>query len=573
MGGSSDLLAPSPTEQTGPHSQSIQVASLASFTDSGSSFHTPVTPLSSSETKQPSTRGHNRVSNLGPRPLHPIPPPHEPLADPSMGRYLDEQHAMFRHENGSSRHSSGRSLLERARQEHRQASGSSQESSRGSGHGPSSGTSRSQRSQARPPRPQRDLQLVHLQHAPPYESPHATRAASSQPFDVSDAGLGKPLRHSDPEGAMSAPSKRLRRGHSRPTLQPHAQQPLPGSFPGATQDQPQELDRTSPIEATFGSSPWISEPYTTEYTATSRAEVAEGSDRGHPGELNLRMMPPSGWELAVGDLPSASPQSHTMNPLFERTSPHSFLSSSPAVLQGPEEPLHPLTQHPRQALPDSESIHGRLQADAADAANSANAAGFRASRDTAQGRPHVPATSSVPRGPSKRSTAPLPEAILDSVSDFDQDEGLDIEAGPPRSETQSPDASRPESSSRGGPSPRDEASLRSPGWRAVTEDSPPASRESSVTWARQGVAGYVASLVGTWERLIASAPSIRRSPGAIPTTIITIGTITIAIVITSLPATGMAIPVYAFVYARMVIHTMVKLERGDEHEADPKAVA
>ena len=412
---------------------------------------------------------------------------------------------MFRHENGSSRHSSGRSLLARARQEHRQASSSSQDSSRRSAHRLDSGTSRSRRSQPRPHRHPEDLQLVHLQQAPPLVSSHGAYTASSHAHDVGDGGPGKPLRHSDSEGAMSSPSKRLRRGQSRPTLQPPAQQAQPRSSAGASQDQPLELNRASPTEATFGSSPWISKSYTAEYNIPSRGGVAEGSDRGQPGELDLGRTQPSNWELAVGDLPPATPGSHMMNPLFERTSTHSFLSSSPAVLQGPEEPLHPLTQHPRQALPDSDSMHGRAQVDAASSAN--------ASRDAASAGPRVPAISSVTRSTSKRPVAPLPEAILDSVSDFDSDEELDIEAGPPRSETQSPDASRPVSSGRGGPSPRDEVSLRSPGWRAVTEDSPPASRESSVTWARQGVAGYVASLVGTWERLIASAPSIRRSPG------------------------------------------------------------
>ncbi len=53
------------------------------------------------------------------------------------------------------------------------------------------------------------------------------------------------------------------------------------------------------------------------------------------------------------------------------------------------------------------------------------------------------------------------------------------------------------------------------GWAALWEDSPPASRENSSIWQRQGASGYVAGLVGTWERLITKPLSFRRRAGEI----------------------------------------------------------
>ena len=53
------------------------------------------------------------------------------------------------------------------------------------------------------------------------------------------------------------------------------------------------------------------------------------------------------------------------------------------------------------------------------------------------------------------------------------------------------------------------------GWAALWEDSPPTSRENSSSWQRQGASGYVAGLVGTWERLITKPLSFRRRAGEI----------------------------------------------------------
>ncbi|KAK9816005.1 hypothetical protein WJX74_009869 [Apatococcus lobatus] len=551
---SSDLLPPSPTEHTGAHSQSIQVASLASFTDSGSSFHTPVTPPSGSNIKPGSGTGrlhprrHNRTSNLGPSRATTAQPnvlhPHDPIPNASMGRYLDEQRATFSQQSSYAadayHHSpSRRSPLARARREYQQASVSSQDSREGSGHA-GSATIRSQQSHLGQDHAE-ELQVVHVQQSPPYEStqdssvtnqssPQAALGQGDVASELQTEQSSRSMSDSDRQtGGSNAqrgyPSKSSLYAQSRHTLQrPVPGSAMPGPLSGATLDCPQDPSWHAPFREEQGSA----RHGKTLYPAANQVDLSMGSqaaqhaDIAHPDDMAATLQP-SGWDVAVGDLPPASPHSQVASPvsLSQRSVGSSSAHEAQSIPEHHTGTGSARSQYDIQAPSRSLGLQDASQAAAATAAGDAPQA--------QQQDPLRPAfKGSVTRGHSKRALEPPPEAILDDVSDFyseSNDEMLVLEAGrrlgagslSPGSGHQTPDASRP-LSSRGGPSPRDMASLRSPpGWRAVTEDSPPASRESSITWARQGVAGYVASLVGTWERLISSAPSTRRSLGAEPT--------------------------------------------------------